>query len=149
MTPKPADPPFPPSSRLEVRVLYADTDMMGVVYHATYLRWFEAGRGDYMRRRGVSYAAIERSGLALPVVEAHAVFKKPAVYDDLLEVSTRVGELGGARVRFDYGISRGLELLVTGHTWHAAVIRGKGPIRLPVHLKNALLASETAPRSER
>jgi acyl-CoA thioester hydrolase len=148
MTRKPAEPPFPPPSSLEVRVLYADTDMMGVVYHATYLRWFEAGRGDYMRRRGISYASIEQGGLSLPVVEAHAVFKKPAVYDDLLEVSTGVGEISGARVRFDYAISRGRDVLVTGHTWHAAVPRGKGPTRLPAHLKNALLAPEAVPHCE-
>jgi acyl-CoA thioester hydrolase len=129
---------------LKVRVLYADTDKMGVVYYGTYLRWFEAGRNHYMRCRGVSYKDIESSGVQLPVIEAHAEYRKPALYDDVLEIITRVTEVGRIQLRFEYLIKRGGTQLVHGYTQHAAVNEKGRPTRLPAHVREALEQSEVA-----
>jgi acyl-CoA thioester hydrolase len=123
-------------------VLYADTDQMGVVYHGTFFRWFEAGRANYMRRRGSPYQDIERQGLHLPVVEAHANYLKPARYDEILEVRAWVGELGLAQLRFDYEISRAGETLVRGFTRHASMSAEGRLVRLPDEVRRALASTE-------
>ncbi len=108
--------------RTELRVIYGDTDQMGVVYYANYLRWFEAGRNEFIRARGLTYREVEeRFRLMLPVVEAHAVYRAPARYDDVVAVETSLGDVRRASARFDYRIVRGGEVLVTGHTVHACV----------------------------
>ncbi len=116
---------------------------MGVVYHATYMRWFEAARGDFMRVRGVTYLAMEEQGVQLPVVEAHLSYFQPALYDDIIEIAAWVGEVGRAQVRFDYSICRGERVLVQGYTQHAAVRLGEGLMRLPTSLKTALAKEVT------
>lgn len=126
-------------SLTRARVLYADTDRMGVVYHATYMRWFEAARGDFMRVRGATYLELEEQGVQLPVVEAHLSYFQPALYDDVIEIASWIGEVGRAQVRFEYSIFRGGEVLVQGFTQHAAVGPGRGLMRLPPALKDALL----------
>lgn len=139
-----ADPPFPSASTHEVRVLYADTDRMGVVYYGTYFRWFEAGRAGYMRERGTPYGEVERSGILLPVVEAHAAYRLPARYDDLLDVRSRVARIGRAQLEFEYEIRRGDELLVTGYTRHASINDSGRPTRLPDWLKDTLVGPRRA-----
>ncbi len=119
-------------------MLYADTDGMGMVYHATYLRWFETGRAHYMRIRNMPYSQVEKSGLSLPVVEAHAEYLKPARYDDLLEIKTKVADVGRAQVRFEYVICCGGKELVRGYTRHAVVNPNGRPTRLPETLREAL-----------
>ena len=75
--------------RTEIRVIYGDTDQMGVVYYAQYLRYFEAGRNEFIRAKGLRYRDFEaRFGLQLPVAEAGVVYRRPARYDDLIAVET-------------------------------------------------------------
>lgn len=116
---------------------------MGVVYHGAFFRWFEAGRANYMRRRGSPYHNIERQGLHLPVVEAHANYLKPARYDEVLEVKAWIGELGLAQLRFDYEISRAGETLVRGFTRHASMSSEGRLVRLPDEVRLALASPET------
>jgi acyl-CoA thioester hydrolase len=130
------------ASSLETRVLYADTDQMGVAYHGTFFRWFEAGRATYMRRRGSSYRDIEQNGLQLPVVEAHASYLKPARYDEVLTIRAWVGELGLAQLRFEYEITRDGQSLVRGFTRHASVGRDGRPVRLPDAVRKSLSSAE-------
>ncbi|SVD84182.1 uncharacterized protein METZ01_LOCUS437036, partial [marine metagenome] len=85
-----------------VRVRYAETDKMGVVYHANYLVWFEIGRTDLLRTIGWTYRQMESAGISLPVIEAHCEYRKPARYDDELEVTTRGELLSPTRVGFNY-----------------------------------------------
>jgi len=115
---------------------------MGVVYHSTFFRWFEAGRAEYMRRRGVPYATVEKNGIGLPVVEAHAEYLKPARYDDLLEINAWISDLGRAQVRIEYAICRDGAQLVRGYTRHAAVDSRGRPTRLPESLREALAGPE-------
>jgi len=109
-----------------LRVRYAETDQMGVVYHANYLVWFEVGRVELMRQRGLTYKRIEiEEQSALAVVEASARYKAPARYDDELLVETRVLRVRGPVVRFGYRIVRVEDgvLLCEGETVHVVVGR--------------------------
>ncbi len=130
------------TTSLQVRVLYVDTDKMGVVHHAAYLRWFEASRAKYMRLRGANYAAVEEIGIQLPVVEAHLTYHKPARYDDVLTIRAWVGDLGRLQVKFDYKISMGEDILVAGYTRHASINLDGRLTRLPSKVSEALAAPE-------
>lgn len=98
--------------RYRVRVQYIDTDRGGVVHHAAYLRFMEQARIELLRARGIDYRRFEDEvGKALPVAEVRARYEKPAHFDDALEVETSVGRINRAKIRFDYRIFRGEELL--------------------------------------
>jgi acyl-CoA thioester hydrolase len=125
------------------RVIYGDTDQMGVVYYGNYLRYFEAARNEFIRAKGLRYRDFEeRYGLLLPVIEAHVNYKQPARYDDLLTVEISLAEVRRASARFDYRILRDGELLVTGHTVHACIDLGGKARRLPPELLAALSVGE-------
>ena len=129
------------SSRSQVRVRYAETDQMGITYHGVYFVWFEVARVDYIRERGVTYRELEeKDDLRLPVIEAQARFLKPSFYDDVLEIHTRMVELSGARISFEYEVRRdGTEgPLATGRTGHAAVDGRGRPRRFPPELRQRL-----------
>jgi acyl-CoA thioester hydrolase len=120
-----------------VRVRYAETDKMGVVYHSNYFVWFEVGRTDLLRNSGWTYREMEGEGLSLPVIEAHAEYKQPARYDDELEIRVAGALVSPARLRFSYEVVRAADsqLLVTGHTIHATIGRDGRPCRLPERVK--------------
>jgi acyl-CoA thioester hydrolase len=122
-----------------VRVRYAETDKMGVVYHAHYFVWFEIGRCDFLRAHGASYRELEATGIALPVIEAHCEYRQPARFDDELEVHTWGALLSPARVEFRYEV-RGPNGMVNavGRTVHAAVDANGRPCRLPEHIRELL-----------
>lgn len=115
-----------------VRVIYADTDAMGVVYHTNYIKWFEVGRCELLRSIGYPYAKLEEEGILLPVAECSCRYKLPAVYDDMLEITARIAEMKGATVTLEYEIRRQTtgELLVTGTTKHAVTDPKFKPVRL-------------------
>jgi acyl-CoA thioester hydrolase len=122
----------------EVRIIFGDTDQMGIVYYANYLRFFESARAAYWRDLGRSYKDLVEWGVAMPVVEAHCDYKRPAFYEDLLIVDVAVIEVRAASVRFGYRVTRGEELLATGHTRHAIVGPDGRPRRLPDQLRDAI-----------
>jgi len=124
--------------RHEIRVIFGDTDQMGVVYYANYLRYFEAARAAYWRGLGKSYKDLEAWGVALPVVEAHCHYKRSAHYEDVLEVETWVSELRGASLRFAYKIWRGEQLIAEGETRHAVTGSDGRPRALPAALRDAI-----------
>jgi acyl-CoA thioester hydrolase len=129
----------------EQRVLYGDTDAMGVAYYANYLKWFEIGRTELFRRVGSSYRELEERGCFLPVHEAYCRYLQPARYDDVIRIETRFSLSGRARLRFDYRLfSRDTDaLLAEGYTVHACTDGNGRPIKPPAHLREllALLAS--------
>jgi acyl-CoA thioester hydrolase len=127
----------------ELRVIYGDTDQMGVVYYANYLRFFEAGRSAYIRAHGMRYGDFEaRFGLLLPVAEATVRYRAPARYDDVIVVETSLAELKRASARFEYRILRDGEVLATGHTVHACVDAEGRIRRMPAELLAGLGAGE-------
>jgi len=116
-----------------VRVRYAETDQMGVVYHANYLVWFEIGRVEFIRETGLTYAAMESEGAMIAVVEASARYKAPARYDDELIVRTTLAGYRGPVVKFRYAIVRAMDdvLLCEGETTHIVVGRDMKKRELP------------------
>lgn len=118
-------------SRVSVTVRYAETDMMGIVYHANYLPWFEVGRTTLLKEIGVPYKKLEEEGFRLPVLEVSAKYVRPAVYDDTLEIISTVSEKPLLRIRIDYEVRRDGELLATGNTVHAFVDKQGRPVRPP------------------
>jgi acyl-CoA thioester hydrolase len=127
-----------PRSTSHVRVRYAETDKMGVVYYANYLVWFEVGRTDLLRLSGWTYRDMEADGFALPVVEAHCEYRQSAKYDDELEVRTSGALLSPVRVRFDYEIVRAADAatLASGYTTHASLDPLGKPRRLPQRVRD-------------
>jgi acyl-CoA thioester hydrolase len=108
--------------RCDLRVIYGDTDQMGVVYYANYLRWFEAGRTEFLRAKGLSYTEFEaREKLMLPVTEAGVTYLQPARYDDLVGIEVSLVLVKRASARFHYAVRREADLLATGFTVHACV----------------------------
>src|SRR5688572_16757813 len=95
-------------SRHDVRVRFGETDLMGIVHHGTYISYFEVGRVEYMRRRGVDYHSWTELGIHLPVVEAYVRYRKSARFDELLSIETRLTELTRVKVRFGYRLLRPL-----------------------------------------
>jgi acyl-CoA thioester hydrolase len=128
-----------------LRVRYADSDQMGVAYHANYLVWFEVGRTEWLRSRGYAYRAIESHGVFLPVTEASCRYLAPCRYDDLLSVVTRVGRLGRTVVRFDYRVLKeDGTLAATGHTEHCFLSHDGRPVRAPREIHAILTGRGTA-----
>jgi len=121
-----------------VRVRYAETDKMGVVYYANYLIWFEVGRTDWLRETGWTYREMEADGIQLPVIEAHCEYRQGARYDDDIEIRTRAKKLSPVRLQFDYEAIRRVDgaLLATGHTVHATIDRDGRPVRMPDRVKD-------------
>ena len=124
-----------------MRVRYAETDRMGVVYYANYLVWFEVARADLIRGLGRTYRELEdEHGIVLPVIEAHCEYRQPARYDEEIDIRASAAVLSPVRVKFTYEVLRRGhdEPLASGYTMHAAV-DGRGKLRrLPEWLRKAL-----------
>ena len=122
------------------RVLYADTDQMGITYYANYFRWFEAARTEYFRELGFPYVECEKKGFYLPVAEAHANYLAPSTYDDDILVRTSVAEMGNSTLRFEYRIlnAKTEASIATGYTVHVFVNKGMKPCRVPAEIKEAV-----------
>jgi acyl-CoA thioester hydrolase len=121
------------TSRLVLRVRYAETDQMGVAHHANYLVWMEAARTELMREHGLSYRDLEERGYLLPVREAVCRYRRALRYDDVAVVEARILELGGASIRIGYRIL--LEgdgsLAAEGYTLHPFTDRSHRVVRVP------------------
>jgi acyl-CoA thioester hydrolase len=130
---------------------------MGIVHHGTYISYFEVGRVEYMRRRGLDYHSWTELGIHLPVVEAYVRYRRTARFDELLSVETRLTELARVKVRFDYRLIRAPEedpsgdVVAEGHTLLACVDQHHVPRRLPPEAEAVLLGPEREserPRSD-
>lgn len=126
--------------KITIRVRYAETDQMGVVYHGNYAQYFEMGRVEWLRNKGVSYKELEESGVMLPVVSLNMNYKKPAYYDDELTVMTKLTFLGVVKIEFAYEIiNQKGELLTTAQTVLVFVdMKTKRPISVPEYLEKLI-----------
>jgi acyl-CoA thioester hydrolase len=122
------------------RVIYGDTDQMGVVYYANYLRWFEKGRSEFLRQIGLPYKTIEAQGFHFPVTEVSCRYSKSVHYDDLITIATQLTSVGRASLTFDYIISRegDASSLAWGSTKHACVDVNGRITRIPGDLTQRL-----------
>ncbi|MEN8663237.1 MAG: acyl-CoA thioesterase [Lentimonas sp.] len=125
----------------KIRVRYAETDRMDVVYHSNYLIWFETARILMLDEIGIPYTEIEKRGLLLPVLTASAAYKSPARFDDRLDVHLYMRTKPRARMRFEYEVKRGDTLLCNGETTHGFMdLNGKG-MRPPTDLVKKIEAA--------
>ncbi len=115
-----------------LRILYAHTDVMGVVNNVRYLEFFEAGRNELMRSMGYPYPQLEAKNVALPLVDAHINFKTPARYDDMIRIVATLKEMPTVRIKIDYEIFVGERIVVTGYTTHSFLdLKKFRPVRPP------------------
>ncbi len=136
------------SHRLPIRVYYEDTDFSGVVYHASYLRFLERGRTEFIRSLGVDQAAVHReTGFAFVVRRMTVDWLRPARMDDVVTVETTASELKGASMLLTQRILRDSDLLLTAEVLVAGIREGR-PGRLPEALRIALAGAMPAPRGE-
>ncbi|MBI5575672.1 MAG: acyl-CoA thioesterase [Deltaproteobacteria bacterium] len=116
----------------DVRVIFADTDAMGIVYYANYLKWFEMGRVELLRKKAMVYRDLTSRGYHLPVVEAGVRYHTPARYDDSLRIHAEVRKLGGASIEFGYVIDRADgKRIAEGETLHAFTDDSGKVVRMP------------------
>ena len=118
-----------------IRVRYGETDQMSVAHHGSYVAWLEEARIAWMRSHGLSYRDIEASGTGMPVIEVQITYRRPARFDDVLELTTTAKAAGPSRVVFSTAISRGDEHLATGNVTVAAVGKDGKPVRIPDEVK--------------
>jgi len=123
-----------------IRVRYADTDAMGVVYYANYLKWFEVGRSELMREMDIVYSELEASGYYLPVVEVSCHYLLPAKYDEIVVIETEITAIRRASVRFDYVIhdERKERILAEGFTLHPFTSKEGKIVRAPKHIADKI-----------
>ena len=123
---------------VEVRVRYADTDQMGVVYYANYFVWLEVARTEFLRSLGIDYRNIEKEKqLALPVVEAYCRYKAPARYDEVIVIKTKISQVKNSTLRFDYKLinKENNELLAEAYTTHVFIDKERRPVRIPQQIR--------------
>ena len=124
------------STNIEVR--YAETDMMGIAHHASYLPWLEIARGNLLKERGISYAKLEESGILLPVVELKMNYRRPTTYDDVVTINSLIKERSFAKIRVDYELQKGDQLIADGYSIHAFMNESGQPIKAPRFITETL-----------
>jgi acyl-CoA thioester hydrolase len=117
----------------KIRVIYADTDAMGIVYHTNYIKWFEIGRAELLRDRGIFYTEFESDGFNLPVTKAYCHYLLPATYDQILLIETEIDYIKRASMKFNCRIWDEMmaKKLVEGYTVHACTNREGKVVRIP------------------
>ncbi len=126
------------------RVRFFETDLMGIVHHANYLTYFEAGRVEWLRRRGIKYSDWTASGMHTAVVEATTKYHAPAKFDDELACATTLVEVGGASLIYGYRLTRDDTLIATGQTRLACVDHSQKLTKMSNEMRAILLVPEHA-----
>jgi acyl-CoA thioester hydrolase len=134
--------PAAATSVVPLRVRFGETDLMGIVHHGSYLVYFEVGRVEWLRRRGVTYADWADKGVHLPVVEAQARYLAPARFDDALEIETTLAELRTVSLRFRYRVKRDGKVLAEGFTRLGCIDRDHKLLRISDAMRAVLLSAE-------
>lgn len=124
----------------EHRVRYSDTDHFGVVYYARYLDWFEAGRTEILRAKGITYSELEKKGFYAPVVEIKVNYKKPARYDDIVELETSIEHIGNSSIKFNYKVfnKKTRELLAEAYTVNVFINKEMKAVRISDEVRGVL-----------
>lgn len=130
------------SHKISLRIRYGETDQMGVVYHGNYPQYLELGRVEWLRSLGISYKSMEDNGCILPVISLSLNYKKPAVYDELITVTTKLVKIPTVRIEFEYEITdENQGLIATANTQLAFLDKStRRPMRCPEYLLQKLHA---------
>ena len=128
----------------EITVRFAETDAQGVAHNSNYLIWFEVARIGYLAEFADGYQSLQDEGIESLVLESHVRYRQPARFDDRLTIHARIGELRGARFRFDYRVTRNGDLIAEGWTSHACVdAKTLRPVRIPARLSASISSAES------
>jgi acyl-CoA thioester hydrolase len=124
------------SHEINIRIRYAETDQMGVVYHGNYVQFIEMGRTEWLRVLGISYKQMEAAGVMLPVISITINYKKSAYYDDVLTIKTTLKKLPSVKIEFDFEIfNESKEIITAGSTVLAFInMKTNRPMKCPAHL---------------
>lgn len=122
----------------DLTVRYAETDAQGIVHHANYLVWFEEGRSDFLRQRGLAYSEMEKAGFFVVVAGAELQYKAPAIYEDRVTIETTLARARGKVLEFTYRALRQGTLLAEGRTVHVVLGRDRRPVTLPAQFLDPL-----------
>lgn len=125
-----------------LRVRFCETDLMGIVHHATYLVYFEAGRVEWLRRRGITYAEWTTRGVQVPVATAELQYRAPSRFDDVLAIETTLTKLRAVSLDYAYRIRRGETLIAEGKTRLACIDMSHKLLRIPEEIREQLLRGE-------
>ena len=132
---------FPRAVDHRIRVRYAETDRMGVVYHANYVVWFEIGRTEFCRAAGIPYRQMEAEGILIPVTGLDCKYRRSARYDDSILIRTRMGDVGSRGLSFFYEIrNENDELLCEGSSRHIFTNAESRPISIPPKVRETFAA---------
>lgn len=131
------------TSQMPLTVRFCETDLMGIVHHSNYIVYFEAGRVDWLKRRGIRYEDWVKIDVHLPVVEAKLKYRRAARFDESLVVETMCANLSVVTVLFKYRILRGAEVVCDGETLLACVGQNMRPKRFPKEVMDTFLRGET------
>ena len=125
------------AQEITIRARYAETDQMGVIYHANYFTWFEMGRTDFFRKMGMTYRSLEEEKILLPVIDVGCKYIVAAKYDDEIIIRTKLTKLKGVKLQFEYEIYRKEDnvLLAHGYTLHAFVDKELKPVNFKKNYK--------------
>lgn len=117
----------------EIKVRYAETDNMGIVYYANYLVWFEVGRTEYLLAQGLDYRDVEKDGLFMAVVESYCAYKVPARYGDIVIIEAQPSDVKHSSMKFNYKVTRKEDrlLLAQGYTTHVLIDKNMQPKKIP------------------
>jgi acyl-CoA thioester hydrolase len=140
----PAIDPLRSTTATELRVRFCETDLMGVVHHASYLVYFEVGRVDWLRKRGITYADWTARGVQVPVVDAQVQYCTSSRFDELLSVETTLTKLRTVSLDYRYRVLRGATLIAEGSTRLACIDQHHKLLRIPEEIRHALLSGEVA-----
>lgn len=129
-----------PWHKVTVRVRFEETDMMGVVYYAKFLVWFEVGRMGLLRDVGLPYKDLSAKEVGFPVVQVRADYRAPARFEDEILIKTKVGRMGKSSLTFENEVYKlpGREILCTGYTVHVLIGADGKPVRIPDDLRTKL-----------
>jgi acyl-CoA thioester hydrolase len=130
------------TSTMQIRVRFCETDLMGIVHHVNYLVYFEAGRVEWLRRRGVTYRDWAEKGVHLPVVESHCHYHAPSRFDDVIDVETQLIKLRTVSLDFGYRVLRDGKLLADGWTRLGCIDATSKLLRIPEDIRGVLLSEE-------
>ncbi|MFH1776466.1 MAG: thioesterase family protein [Candidatus Omnitrophota bacterium] len=125
----------------KLRVRYAETDQMGIVYYANYFIWFEVARVEFLRRAGIAYKQLEHDGMYLIVTKAACHYRAPALYDDTIIVKTTVADYKNTSFNFVYKVQNSSgKILAEGETAHVFVNKRRKPVKIPDNIKNIIFS---------
>ena len=135
------------ADEIQIRPRYGEVDQMGYVYHANYVSYCHHARNEFLRKHGISESSLEGMNIILPVISFEIKYKKPAFYDELLTIKTKIHDIPNVRLNFDFEIWNGNNILIT--TAKTTIVfmnkKSRNPIPIPEFIKQKIIIEALTP----